>query len=100
MSVALRLNRRPKASDISDRAMLRAVDRLCCQRDSWTNTTLVAEAFGWMPYKVVQAKLRRLHSRGLVSGCPCGCRGDWEVTSKGRELAGITSSYASTGAYT
>jgi hypothetical protein len=38
------------------------------------------------PEKLVQAKMRRLLRRGLVDGCPCGCRGDWELTEKGRAL--------------
>lgn len=37
------------------------------------------------PSKVVLAKMRQLIKRGLVSGCGCGCRGDFEITEKGRE---------------
>jgi len=36
--------------------------------------------------KIVHAKLRRLHERGLLSGCPCGCRGDWSVTTAWLQL--------------
>lgn len=35
------------------------------------------------PRKVALAKMRSLINRGLVSGCPCGCRGDFEITPKG-----------------
>lgn len=28
-------------------------------------------------------KLRKLHRLGLIGGCPCGCRGDFEITDKG-----------------
>ncbi len=38
------------------------------------------------PHKVALAKMKRLHSRGLVGGCPCGCRGDFEITDKGLAL--------------
>lgn len=38
------------------------------------------------PNRVVMAKMRRLIERGLVSGCACGCRGDFELTEKGRKL--------------
>jgi hypothetical protein len=31
------------------------------------------------PEKVVLAKARSLVRRGLLLGCPCGCRGDFEV---------------------
>jgi hypothetical protein len=29
------------------------------------------------------AKMNMLIRRGLVHGCPCGCRGDYELTVKG-----------------
>lgn len=31
------------------------------------------------PDKLVLAKMRSLVRRGLVEGCPCGCRGDFHV---------------------
>ena len=36
------------------------------------------------PSKLVLAKMRQLIRRGAVEGCPCGCRGDFEITDKGR----------------
>jgi hypothetical protein len=39
------------------------------------------------PEKVGVAKMKSLIKRGLVSGCCCGCRGDFELTTAGRELA-------------
>ena len=35
------------------------------------------------------AKMRKLIKRGLVSGCDCGCRGDFEITDKGIERLGL-----------
>lgn len=35
------------------------------------------------PAKLARAKMAMLIRRGLVSGCTCGCRGDFEITSKG-----------------
>ena len=35
------------------------------------------------PEKLALAKMRRLIARGLVDGCGCGCRGDFEITPKG-----------------
>ncbi len=32
-----------------------------------------------MPDKVIRAKARSLIERGLMDGCACGCRGDFEV---------------------
>lgn len=31
------------------------------------------------PQKIVRAKLSKLIRRGIVSGCTCGCRGDFAV---------------------
>ena len=36
-----------------------------------------------VPEKLVLGKMRVLIRRGLVDGCPCGCRGDFEITDKG-----------------
>jgi hypothetical protein len=38
---------------------------------------------------LVRAKMQMLINRGLVSGCTCGCRGDFELTDKGREELGV-----------
>ena len=38
------------------------------------------------PEKVLRAKMLALIRRGLVDGCPCGCRGDYRITAKGRNL--------------
>ncbi len=35
------------------------------------------------PYKVALAKMSSLIRRGYVSGCDCGCRGDFELTAAG-----------------
>lgn len=35
------------------------------------------------PEKLALAKMRMLERRGLIDGCTCGCRGDFELTSKG-----------------
>jgi len=34
--------------------------------------------------KLATAKMGRLIRRGLIDGCICGCRGDFELTDKGR----------------
>jgi len=38
------------------------------------------------PKKLAHAKMNTLIRRGLVDGCSCGCRGDYVLTEKGKEL--------------
>ena len=35
------------------------------------------------PRKLVAAKMKSLIGKGLVDGCTCGCRGDFELTTDG-----------------
>jgi len=37
------------------------------------------------PPKLALSKIKSLINRGLIDGCCCGCRGDFELTAKGRE---------------
>ena len=36
--------------------------------------------------KIRISKMAKLIKRGLVEGCGCGCRGDYEITDKGVEF--------------
>lgn len=73
------------AKDISDVEMLRVVAAINAQW-RWALTYDLDEALPSFPRKVVLAKARQLIKRGLLDGCGCGCRGDFEITDKGREL--------------
>lgn len=44
------------------------------------------------PDRLQVAKMAMLIRRGLVSGCACGCRGDFELTEKGRTFLGVVTS--------
>lgn len=84
-------DRKPKASDIPDTAFLEAVRRISTDgligtRSRWVFVSEMAEEFSPFPYKVVLAKFRQLVKRGLLDGCPCGCRGDIELTQNGALL--------------
>lgn len=93
-----------KASDILDGVFVRAVKEAIRQRNlkapipwcGWTTATrwdvtavlaghpeLVGDGsardFPNVPPKVVLAKAKRLVRRGLIDGCTCGCRGDFQI---------------------
>lgn len=38
------------------------------------------------PDKLVHAKMVMMIRKGVVDGCPCGCRGDYVLTDKGRAI--------------
>lgn len=44
----------------------------------------LSEAYPDFPQKVILAKMNALIRRGFVSGCGCGCRGDFAITERGR----------------
>lgn len=92
------------ARDISDELFLRAVDRATgVWAPRWALRWDVERVLGGLPIgrdvrsisdvpgvpsKVVLAKFRRVKGRGLVDGCDCGCRGDFELTDAGLALLG------------
>lgn len=39
-----------------------------------------------VPVKLARAKIGQMRRRGLVTACCCGCRGDIEITEKGRAM--------------
>lgn len=49
------------------------------------------------PAKLQLTKMRTLWRRDLVGGCPCGCRGDWEITDKGLAQIGVARTTRYTG---
>lgn len=38
------------------------------------------------PEKLRFTKMKNLIHKGLIDGCPCGCRGDYELSTKGEKL--------------
>jgi hypothetical protein len=75
-----------QCKDIPDEPILRFLDDL----DRWAtygeghSMPTVRDAMpANTPKKLQLAKMRSLIDRGLVSGCHCGCRGDFEITEKG-----------------
>lgn len=85
------------AKDIPDDVFLDAVRQLqhagAC-RSRWNVEAVLAglpvdrapyDEVPGVPSKVVLAKAAKLIRRGLLHGCACGCRGDFEIPEKVRE---------------
>lgn len=66
-----------KCSDLPDNAVLDVIAH--SQRPLGATIGEVFEALPDYPQKVVRAKLSKLIRRGIISGCVCGCRGDFMV---------------------
>ena len=41
------------------------------------------------PNKRHAVTLRKLYKTGMIGGCICGCRGDFDITDKGLEFIGV-----------
>lgn len=67
-----------RCRDIADDDFLAALDP-----GAWTSIGVVMERLGDLPFKLVLAKARILIDRkGVMHGCPCGCRGDFHRASE------------------
>lgn len=64
---------------------------------SWGMPSVIWAMPPGTPYRLQLAKMRQLFRAGLVGGCDCGCRGDWEITDKGLVLIGIARTTPYTG---
>lgn len=75
-----------QCKDVPTRPIL---EYLAERQGRWTMAWDLENAFPEStPLKVFRAKMTNLHRRGLVGGCPCGCRGDFEITDKGLAYIG------------
>ena len=74
------MSKKIQAKNIPDGIFLLAVKRapnsMKIRRDVHVE---LEKILGPIPEKVALAKARRLISRGLIAGCGCGCRGDFEI---------------------
>lgn len=78
---------RMQAKDIQDRPVLeflaKHAESWCTWGDGWGNATVQDAMSPGTPGRLQLAKMRSLIKRGLADGCPCGCRGDFEITLDG-----------------
>lgn len=92
-------NGRMQAKDIDDREFLSVIRE--CSTLPWGSGMPNEKGYRWVhtwdieaarpdwPYPVFQAKAKALIRRKLLSGCPCGCRGDYELTLEGWGFIGL-----------
>ena len=70
-----------QAKDLSDARMYEALAAVRGRRGvpQWSSLWDVQGELPKVPPKVVLAKLRSMVKRGVLRGCACGCRGDFEI---------------------
>lgn len=76
-------NGRPQAKDIPDKAFLDVVDDIEKREHRWSFNSDLEDRLGF-PNALIRAKARALIRRKMITGCPCGCRGDYEIAVNGR----------------
>ena len=80
-----------KCADIPDQAVIAAINQsIDVQTSKYGKTVIgaqiwnVFERFPQYPQKLVRAKLNKMVRAGKLSGCTCGCRGDFEIVGQER----------------
>ncbi|ESY89033.1 hypothetical protein X739_00615 [Mesorhizobium sp. LNHC220B00] len=84
------MNKPMQCKDIADLPILRFVASHEGRRCNWyfgdERDVRQAMPNGFdLPDKLVIAKMAGLIRRKLLDGCPCGCRGDYEITVAGEK---------------
>jgi hypothetical protein len=72
-----------QCKDIEDAPLLRFIARKQAEKGLWVNTWDFEPPYAELPSNLFRAKMGQLIKRGLLTGCNCGCRGDYEITNKG-----------------
>lgn len=84
-----------QAKDLDDRTVLAVVQRLAARTIEGNNYGPPFWVFTWDLEKelglentgrLLLAKCEALIKKGLLDGCTCGCRGDFELTTKGEAM--------------
>lgn len=85
-------NGRLQCKDIPDRPILEflAVDRgMWCNWNRGNELDVHQAMPAGIPDNLCIAKMRMMIRRGVVDGCGCGCRGDFEITDRGLVEIGL-----------
>lgn len=80
-----------QCKDIDTIALLRFIDRKSAESlvenprgSGWVRVWDLEPPYSNLPGKLFRAKTGQLMKQGLLDGCNCGCRGDYELTPKGK----------------
>lgn len=68
-----------QCKDVDKVDILRSIDKIENLEGRWTLLWEIQADFPDIPPKVILAKLRQMLRAGWITGCGCGCRGDFEI---------------------
>lgn len=72
-----------QSKDIDTLALLKFIERKQSELQRRVLVWDFALPYFDLPDNLLRAKLAKLIKRGLMDGCTCGCRGDFELTEAG-----------------
>jgi len=76
-----------QCKDIPDAPLVRFVAEKQQEKGYWVNVwDFDGTPYADLPDNLFRAKMGNLIKKGYLTGCNCGCRGDYELTNKGREF--------------
>ena len=78
-----------QCKDIPDEPILQFLLKAKGNPCSWYFVRNALPKNFFAPKKLILAKMSQLIKKGLINGCTCGCRGDFEITPKGEEYLSI-----------
>jgi hypothetical protein len=72
-----------QCKDIPDAPLVRFVAEKQASTGHWVCVWDLEPPYSDLPGNLFRAKMGKLINKGYLTGCNCGCRGDYEVTPKG-----------------
>jgi hypothetical protein len=75
--------RRMQCKDIPDVELVSFIANKQAEIGMWVCYWNFEPPYSELPTNLLRAKFGKLIDKGYLTGCNCGCRGDYEVTPKG-----------------
>lgn len=80
-----------QCKDIPTMPILRFLESLNGKWANWFDPTVYSNSVlnampPETPEKLAMTKMRNLIKKGVIDGCPCGCRGNYELNDRSRSM--------------
>jgi len=78
------MTRGMQCKDIADAPLVRFIADKQSELGAWVCVWDFEPPYSDLPSNLFRAKMGGLIDKGYLTGCNCGCRGDYEITKQGR----------------